>query len=309
MPSLCRSLLAATLFLAPCIAPNSTAHTGFTNSPAAHVAFHVNRSSPSDLELGGNLAGLPPETTRYVTRDQLLALPQETYTVTGDPNFAGPTQISGVALEELFHYLGAAPDSDLIVAMSDDQYHAHYPRAYMEAHHPLLVLTIDGKAPAGWPKDAEGHGSGMGPYMISHPNFTPSFRVLSHDDEAQIPWGVVRVEFRNEKAVFGSIAPRGPHADDPAVQSGYRIAQQNCLRCHNMGPNGGQKAGRPWMVLSAWATASPDYFNAYVRDPRSKNTHAQMPGNPGYDDATLHALADYFRTFSSGVAEEKEYKP
>src|ERR1700688_1424265 len=106
MPSLCRSLLAATLLLAPCIAPNSTAHTGFTNSGAANVAFHVNRSSPSDLELGGNLAGLPPETTGYVTRPQLLALPHETYTVTGDPNFAGRTQISGVALEELFHYLG-----------------------------------------------------------------------------------------------------------------------------------------------------------------------------------------------------------
>jgi mono/diheme cytochrome c family protein len=302
-----RSLLAAILLFAPCIALNCSGHTVSKTSAAAHVELHANRSSPYDLEVSGNLAGLPAETIRYVTREQLLALPQETFTVTGDPNFAGPTQVSGVALEKLIHFLGAAPDSDLIVAMSHDQYHAHYPRAYMEAHHPLLVLAINGEPPAKWPKDAEGHGSGMGPYMISHPNFTPSFRVLAHDDEAQIPWGVVRIEFRNEQAVFGSIAPRGPHAADPSVQSGYRIAQQNCFRCHSMGTNGGLKASRPWPVLSALATASPDYFLAYVRDPRSKNPHAEMPASPGYDNATLHALADYFRTSSS--AEQKEHKP
>jgi mono/diheme cytochrome c family protein len=309
MQDSCRGLLAATLLFAPCIALNSTARTGFPDPAVARVELHTNRATPYDLELSGDLAGLPSETIRYVTRDQLLALPQETYTVTGDPNFAGPTRISGVALVELIRFLSGAPDSDLIVAMSDDQYHAHYLHAYMEAHHPLLVLTIDGKPPANWPKDAEGHGSGMGPYMISHPGFTPGFKVLSHDDEAQIPWGVVRVEFRNEKSVLGSIAPHGPHAVDPAVQSGYLIAQQNCFRCHNMGANRGQKAGHPWMVLSVWATASPEYFAAYVRDPRSKNPHAQMPGNPEYDDATLHALADYFRTFSSGNTGQKDHKP
>src|ERR1700731_3910593 len=81
----------------------------------------------------------------------------------------------------------------------------------------------------------------IGPYMVSHPNFNPKFKVWSHDDGAQMPWGVVRIEFRGEMAVFGSISPRGPHAADLMVQSGYRMAQQSCLRCHNMGPNGGRK--------------------------------------------------------------------
>ena len=309
MQRLCQSLLAATLLLAPCIAQNSTANPRHPNSAVLPVPLHVDRASPSGLEVGGNLAGLPPGTTRYITRDQLLALPQQTYTVTGDPNFSGPTRISGVLLEELVRLLGAAKGSDLVIALSRDQYRAHYPRTYMDAHNPLLVLTVNGRPPADWPKDAEGHGNDMGPYMISHSDFKPSSRVLSHDDEAQIPWGVVGIEFRDEKAVFGSIAPRGLYAADPVVQSGYRIAQQNCFRCHNMGPNGGQKAGHPWMVLSAWATASPEYFAAYVRDPRSKNPQAQMPGNPGYDDTTLSALADYFRTFSSGSSAPGESKP
>jgi mono/diheme cytochrome c family protein len=268
-------------------------------APAAVIAtLHEQRVSASDLEVGGEVAGLPPGTTRYITRDDLLALPQVSHTVTDDTNFAGPTRVGGVLLEELNRHLGAAPESDLLIAICDDLYRANYPRAYVLAHHPLLVLEVNGQPPSGWPKDAEGHGLGMGPYMISHPKFTPSFKILSHADEPQIPWGVVRLEFRDEKAVFGAIAPRGPHAADSLVQAGYRIAQQNCFRCHNFGREGGQKAGHPWLVLSAWATASPEYFAAYVRNPLAKNPNAQMPGNRAYDDSTIRALAAYFQTFS-----------
>jgi mono/diheme cytochrome c family protein len=231
----------------------------------------------------------------------LLALSLLTYTVTDDANFTGPTLISGLSLEELTRHLGAAPQSDMVVAVCDDRYRANYPRAYVAAHHPLLVLSIDGKPPAGWPRDSEGHGMDMGPFLISHPKFTPSFKILSHADEPQIPWGVVRLEFRNEKAVFGAIAPRGHHVMDPSVQAGYRIAQQNCFRCHNMGREGGTKAGRPWEVLAAWAAASPDYFTAYVRNPRSKNPQAQMPGMTRYDDKTIAALESYFQTFATSL--------
>jgi mono/diheme cytochrome c family protein len=139
----------------------------------------------------------------------------------------------------------------------------------------------------------------MGPYMISHPKFAPSFKVLSHSDEPQIPWGVIRLEFRDEKTVFGAIAPQGPHASDSGVQDGFRIAKQNCFRCHNAGSEGGQKSGRPWEMLGGKAEASPKEFAAYVRSPKSQNPKAQMPGNPGYDDATLAALTAYFRTFAA----------
>jgi mono/diheme cytochrome c family protein len=257
------------------------------------------RQSPSDLEVGGELAGLPPGATRYITRENLLALPQVTYTVADDSNFIGPTRVTGVTLEEMTRSLGAAPQSEMVVAICDDMYRANYPRDYIAAHHPLLVLTINGQPPSGWPKASEGHGYDMGPYMISHPKFTPSFKILSHADEPQIPWGVVRLELRQESAVFGAILPRGRLAATPIVKAGYRIAQQNCFRCHNMGSEGGQKSGVPWLVLSARATASPEYFTAYVRNPQDRNPHAQMPGNPGYDSVTIDALIAYLRTFDS----------
>jgi mono/diheme cytochrome c family protein len=273
------------------------------------VKLRAVRQFPSDLEIGGELAGVSPGATRYITREDLLTLPQVTYTVNDDSNFSGPTKISGVPLEELKPSLGAAAQSDMVVAICDDQYRANYPRDYVAAHHPLLVLTIDGQPPSGWPKDAKGHGYDMGPYMISHPKFTPSFRIFSHADEPQIPWGVVRMEFRTENAAFGAIVPRGARAGTPLVKGGYRIAQQNCFRCHNRGREGGQKSGVPWLVLSAWATASPEYFASYVRDPQGKNPHAQMPGNSGYDDATIGALIAYFQTFSPTGADSNARPP
>jgi mono/diheme cytochrome c family protein len=259
---------------------------------------HTKRASPADLEIGGDVEGVPPGATRYLTRPDLLTLPQVTSTVRDDINFNRPTRVRGILLEDLIRALASHPDSDLAIAICNDQYHAHYPRAYIADHHPLLVLEVNGEPPERWPKSQEGNAQSMGPYMISHSEFKPSSKILAHQDEAQVPWGVVRLEFTNERTFFDRIAPRGSNASDAAVQAGYRIAQQNCLRCHNAGSEGGQKARHPWLVLSAWATASPKYFAAYVRYPQAQNPQAKMYPNPEYDDATLNALIAYFQTFS-----------
>lgn len=268
-------------------------------SAQSSPAWHEKRQSAADLEVSGALLGLPPESVRYITREELLALPPSNFTVTDDTNFTGPTRIRGVRLEELARHLAASPAADMVVAICDDGYRANYPQSYLAAHHPVMVLDVNGKPPAGWPKDSQEHKFDMGPYMISNPQFTPGFKVLAHADEPQIPWGVVRLEFRDERIVYGAIAPAGPRAQERAVQDGFRIAQQNCYRCHNSGSEGGQKSGIPWNALAVFASASPGDFAAYIGDPRKKNKQAQMPGNPQYDGATLKALTAYFQTFSS----------
>jgi mono/diheme cytochrome c family protein len=272
-------------------------------------AWQEERQSTADLEVGGDLAGLLPGSTRYLTRDDLLAMPQVDFTVTDDANFKGATRIGGVRLEELARRFAASPASDMVLAICDDKYLAPYPHDYLAAHHPVLVLEVDGQPPAGWPKAAEDSSSDMGPYMISNPKFTPSFKILAHADEAQIPWGVMRLEFRNEKEVFSAIAPRGPHASDRELQGGFRIAQQNCFRCHNAGREGGQKSGRSWKALSALAAATPKDFADYIRAPQEKNPQAQMPGSPQYDDPTLRALTAYFQTFSKSTEPSHTNKP
>jgi len=260
------------------------------------ASLHDERTSATDLEIGGELAGLPEGGTHYLTREDLFALRQVTYMVTDDPNFT-PTRVKGVLLEDLPGPLHSGPNANLVVAICNDKYRANYPQEYMAQHHPLLVLEINGQPPSGWPKHSGGGGFDMGPYLISHSRFVPSFKILSHSDEAQIPWGVVRLEFRNPASVFGAISP--PRArNDPAVDAGYKIAQQNCFRCHNMGNEGGQKSGVPWQALAQVAAGSAQWFSAYVRNPKSKNLHSQMPGSAQYDDETMRALVSYFDTFT-----------
>src|SRR6201986_3314334 len=171
----------------------------------ARMILRVERSSGGDLEVGGDLAGVAPGSTRYVRYADLLQLPQETYSVSDDSNFRGPTEISGVALSTLAQTLGQS--ADMMVAICYDRYRTNYPADYLSAHHPLLVLRIDGKERDRWPTSAEA--GSMAPYLISHPVFKPSFKVLSHEDEPQIPYGVTRIEFRREAEVFGPIRPRG----------------------------------------------------------------------------------------------------
>ena len=269
------------------------------SSAQASPTLHKKREQASDLEVSGALAGLPADSTGYITREELLAMPQVNFSASDDTNFSGPTKISGVRLEDLARAFGAAPSSDMVVAICDDEYRANYPRSYLAAHQPVLVLEVNGKAPSGWPKDSEEHKYDMGPFMISNPKFVPSYKILSHQDEPQIPWGVVRIEFRDEKAVFDSIAPKGPHAQDKDVQDGFGIVKQNCFRCHNSGREGGQKSGLSWVVLSKLAQAAPQDFAAYIHSPAARNEKAQMPGFPDYDDATLAALTKYFETFST----------
>lgn len=256
---------------------------------------HTTRQRPDDLEISGDLTGLAKGLKRFVAWADLDKLPQETATVSDDSNFTGTVRISGIPLDTLPALLGAAPNAAMVIAICDDAYEAHYPAAYLNAHRPLLVLRINGQPPAGWPVGADG--SAMGPYLISHAKFTPSFKVLAHTDEPQVPWGIVRLDLRKQADVYAPIQPRGPHAGDTIVQQGFVIAQQNCFRCHSTGDEGGKKSDRTWEMVARRAVRSPSYFDALVKDPATPDPGSQMAASPQYDAATLAALRAYFATF------------
>jgi hypothetical protein len=251
------------------------------------VALTHDRQAPTDVEVG---------TGQFISYQELLRLPQVSFTTSGDDNFPEPVRITGVRLEELRRLLD--PKDDMVVAICKDGYHSPFPVEYIAAHHPVLVLTVNGKTQDGWPKT---HGGvELGPYVIANPAFTPSFQVLSHLDEAQIPFQVVQLEFRDKHEVLGAIAPHGEFAPGSPVMDGYQIAQQNCFRCHNQGAEGGQMAHIPWPVVGALAKSSPDFFAKYVRNPKALNPKSKMAASPQYDDQTMAALDAYFSTFAAG---------
>lgn len=258
--------------------------------------LHTERASPGDLEVGGELEGVPPGATRYISYEDLLRLPQESAEVSDDSNFNGKTKIEGVALTALARLVGRTPDDALIVAICYDQYRTNYPRAYLATHDPILVLRINGQLRDHWPPSE--HGGSMGPYLISHPHFKPAFKVLSHEDEPQIPYGVTRIEVRRESVVFGAIRPRGDWPTNSPIEQGFVVARQDCFRCHNMGAEGGTMAGRSWVKLGTLARDDSKRFKQTIHDPKSVSSKATMPAHADYDEATLDALTAYFKTFA-----------
>jgi mono/diheme cytochrome c family protein len=286
--------------LIPMIAARESASRAGQN-PAknqAKLPLQAERTSPLDLEISGNLAGLPAGSKRFVRHEDLLTLPQVSFTVTDDPNFSGRAEVRGVELDLLAREFAAEGERAFVVAVCRDWYRAHYPQDYRQVHKPVLALEINGQLPPDWPKSKEGTVSPMGPYLVTHAHFTPSFKILAHEDEAQIPWGVVALEFLNEKVALAGIEPQGATADAPDVQAGYRVAQQNCFRCHGLANLGSLKGKLTWDGIALFASQAPKNFAAYVRNPKSVVPNAEMPPNPEYDEPTLEALTAYFDTFA-----------
>jgi mono/diheme cytochrome c family protein len=278
-------------FLAALLAVSGAAGRNAPQAPALSTKLHAARTSPSDLALSGDLAGVPRGETRYLARDDLVGISQPMTISPDDGNFKEAAKVRAIPLEDLTRALGV-PTTDMLIADCKDKYQSHYIRRYLIDHHPVLVTALNG-APL-----KESTVDDYGPYMIAHMNFNPAFKILAHEDEPQIPWGVVHLAFRDEATVLGAIAPRGAHAGDAALQDGFKIAQQNCFRCHNNGAEGGLKSGVTWTALAALAAYSPDFFKVYVRDPKSKNPNTRMAANAEYDSTTMAALIAYFRTFT-----------
>ncbi len=262
----------------------------------AQPVLHRARASDSDLEITGLVRGLPPGSSAYLRRSDLLALPQIRATISDDLNLHGTLHVSGVSFETIAKVVGALPEADLIDALCTDHYRAHFPFDYITKHQPILILTIDGKPLSAFGVDS--HQYDAGPYMVSYQHFVPSFRVLAHDDEPQIPDNLVRLNFTTQADTFTPIAPRGSFGPGSPEQQGFTIARQNCLRCHFQGAVGGTKSGRSWHSLGVWAREQPLFFQQYVKNPQRFEPHSHMAPNPSYDEPTLRALTAYFKTFA-----------
>ncbi len=259
------------------------------------ISLAPQRTSPQDLEISGNVPGIPQGAERFVRYEDLSQLAQVTFTVKDDENFSGPVQLTGVPLDELSQALGVG-GGQLIAATADDGYEAHYTAEYRAAHHPFLVLRVGGQEPAHWPKGPDGEN--YGPYLISHSSFSPGFHVLAQKEEAQVPYGVTGLRFLDEAAVLKELRPPGARAATSPAMLGYRIVVQNCLRCHREGDVGGTKSPFGWPQMALIAQGNPAAFGKYLVRPNSVNPEATMPANPAYDAATVAALTAYFRSFA-----------
>jgi mono/diheme cytochrome c family protein len=258
--------------------------------------LHNTRTHPDDLQLGGDLIGVSTGQTRFVTYADLQKLPQVQFQLAHGTTFQGPVKISGIPLETLEHAVGVKPGSSMINAICVDKYNAHYPDSYIRAHHPVLVLSINGLDHAHWP-EGSAH-ENMGPYLIAQSAYKPRYKILSQEEEEQVPWGVVRLDTQREADVYGPIEPIGPDAKNTLVHQGYIIARENCFRCHNRNGEGGTKSPITWSGVAQLANADANSFATYVRTPTKIDPASQMDPSPNYNDATINALRAYFQPFA-----------
>jgi mono/diheme cytochrome c family protein len=260
--------------------------------------LHASRESKTDLEISWPAVDGAGAVHGFVAYKDLLGLPQMAATVVSDENFtemhAPSVKVTGVEVGVLEQHLQVPAGLDLMLARCVDGYAGPYPAEYVAAHRPILVLTVNGMTMTEWARTTGNEDPG--PYMISYENFAPAWKVLAHQDRAQVPTGVLEMAFKQSKDVFGPITPPARFEEASPERAGFAIAKQNCLRCHAAGPYGGTKAGLSWEVLSGLALRDRAEFERYVKDPKSVSAKAKMVGTPQYDAATLAAVSAYFRS-------------
>ena len=255
------------------------------------LALQATSGSANDLAVSGDVAGIPAGATRYAKYAELSALPQVTVTVKGDDNFSEPVKVSGVSLDKLAAAVGAeAGKKQLVAAICSDGYEGHFTAEYRAAHHPVLALRVNEKGPAGWQHGPDGEN--LGPYLVAQAAFQPTGHVLAQAEVEQDPYAVTELKFYDEDAVTAALKPKKA---TPAAMEGYRIAMENCLRCHRAEGIGGTKSPFEWPQLAMIAQGNPGAFGKYVKEPMRVNPEATMPGNPEFDAATIAAVTAYFQ--------------
>lgn len=263
------------------------------------LAPATQRHSPSDLEVLTLDAAGATKSTVFLSRDYLATLPQTSFALKPDSNFpelpATGARITGVDLNVLIHSI--APSSAL-VAVCRDGYISPFPRQALLDHHPILVYALDGLPIHQW---AINHNTyDPGPYFVTYANFVPSFHILAHEDFAQHPAEILQIKLLPPDSLFSGITPPNVAQlpPDSPILDGFRIAQQNCVRCHQSGATGGTKAHDTWQQLAEIAETRPEFFAAWTHNPQAIDPHDGMPPNLKYDQATLKALTRYFQTFA-----------
>ena len=260
---------------------------------AAPLTLATARSSTYDLQVSGLLTG--GVTNGFVTREQLRSLGVVTVTNEHDGALKQGAAYTGLQLRDLQAALPVAPECDVIFAVCDDGYAAHFPADYVKAFQPLLILALDGKPAEEWGRSLAS-GVGMPPFYINSASFTPreSETAAGQKEGARYPYAVSKLVFTTTANSIGRLALQ-PGAS-AAAQAGQKIALRDCLSCHDHQGIGGSNSGRPWLLLKTWS-ANTNYFRRYVKKPKSVQPAAKMPGFAQYDDAALDALTAYFREF------------
>lgn len=237
------------------------------------------KDSPMDLGLEGLLEGFSEGKKAYIAYETLLSFPEVTTITDRVAGLPGEHELTILPFRALWNRLPLAPEADAVIVDCDDGWKTTYTHALLDRFEPHFVLKVGGKEPASFPFDQKlvEH---LHPYLIdvSYKRY-PEYHTGSRGWESLNPAGSETLRIINYDTYYAAYFS-GPFADiaeETAADRGRDYFMLNCMACHR-GPEdvGGVKSDRPFMILQAMATHSPDYFRQYLKDPTAIRPDSQM---------------------------------
>jgi len=263
--------------------------------PAADPAEHGDPRHRSDsLQLAGDFAALAGEDEPLtVTRQALAALPGYRE-IDAQLLPQEPTVTLGVLpLEALLSAYPLADGADGLVLETINRWESFVTVEHLTAADSLLLLYYDGEAPSAgrWPAWG-GDVEPLAPFYAFDPaSPMPSFRT-SPAYGMIAATQIIAIRATSVAARYGAMLDA--ELSEPA-QAGRALFLQRCNTCHQ-GPGGagGNSSARPFALLTALATNSPDYFRRLVTNAKAFYPDTSMPAHGDFGDGEFEALLAFF---------------
>ena len=252
------------------------------------------RLEADTLELTGAFEATHQGNPVTVTRDGLATLPGyreiTARLLPGEP----PTTLGVLPLSALLEAYPLAGEADGLVLETINLWESFITTEHIADHDSQLLLYYDGESPAtghwpAWGGDVEP----LAPFYVFDadqpiPSFSdaPAYGMIAATQITRI-----RATRTAERYAEFFALELTPPAD-----AGRSTFLKRCNSCHvGPGGTGGNVSGRPFAVLTALATHSPDYFRNLVANPKPFYPDTSMPKHTDFGAADYDALIAFLR--------------
>lgn len=262
--------------------------------PAAATDAHDPRHTADTIELAGAFEATLDGTSVTVTRSELAALPGYREISARLLPQEPPTSLGVLPLSALLEAYPLAGNADGLVLETINLWESFITTEHIAAHDSQLLLYYDGKSPAtgdwpAWGGDVEP----LAPFYVFDadqpiPTFAdaPAYGMIAATQITRIRAASTAVRY----ADFFALELAAP------ADAGRATFLKRCNSCH-VGPGGagGNVSGRPFAVLTALATHSPDYFRKLVANPKAFYPDTSMPKHADFRETDFDALIAFLR--------------
>lgn len=256
------------------------------------------RHHSDSLQLAGDFSALVGDDAPLtVTREALAALPGyreiDAQLLPHEPE----TTLGVLPLTALLDAYPLAEGADGLILETINRWESFVTVEHLTAEGSLLLLYYGGEAPSSghWPAWG-GDVEPLAPFYVFDPaapmpsfKTSPAFGMIAATQ-------ITAIRATSVAARYGTLLDAEL---SETAQAGRALFLKRCNTCHR-GPGGagGNSSARPFALLAALATNSPDYFRRLVANAKAFYPDTSMPGHGDFGDGEYEALLAFFGEIS-----------